>query len=219
MLNEMSPLELPEDVIYAMARREWRQVCWNAAVNGILQNPSRVVSTKNGVWYVACASTADMAMLAKNQEIKARLTQYHARRPLDLLSRIQPVPEHATSSQARMHAGLRQVYRQTPLNSPDPLTASTLLRQVRIDAMPAEMWHKLALRMAVGPEYASRVALLRVDHGIWSVQCGDAQTARFVSQTPSVLATLQWLSRYRKITVKRIECLQAVPSNPDFVSR
>ena len=206
--------ELPESVISAMSDRQWQIAAWNAAVDGIATQKTRIISIRHGRWVVACTSPKDIATLTKNNDVLYNLRKIDSLRKLPYIRIICPVPDAVTSAQARSHRDLNDVFQSsghTTAHPQIPVATIDMLRRLPIKSMPIHLWHELAWKLAAGPEIASTSQVRTVINGTWVIACDDAETQRAIESSLSIAPMLRWLARYREYEVKDIKTVTAGP--------
>lgn len=207
--------ELPESVIFAMSETQWLVAAWNAAVEGVAKGKTRVVSSRRGRWVVACTNAHDIAILTKNNDVLYKLRRIDSLRKLPYVRVVCPVPDAVTSSQARAHGDLNDVFQSSGRSTAHPnIPAVTLdvLRRLPLKSMPLNLWQALAWKIAVGPEFSHRTQVRAVVEGSWIIVCDSAKTQSEIESTEAIALALRWLSRYRECEVRSIKAIAACPS-------
>lgn len=191
-----------------MSERDWICAAWHAASEPCAHDATRVVSTDNGVWVIACQSISDMSKIHQNLEILYKIQRYDALRALPPIKKICAVPALASAGQARHHALMRAVR-----NARYPEAAQTMLladrlaffRRLPIAQMPESVWFKLCWQFAVDVRFRDTSRLEGVIDGLWMVRCYGKECYEALGRAePEIMRVLCWLRRYRSFEVVKI---------------
>lgn len=206
-MNENRLEDFSRETIEAMPWEAWLLAAWHASISGIVSGPVRLVSTKRGIWVAVCSQVRDIVLLTDNDEVIYRLRRLDTIRPLAPLKSIYPVPQDVSPSQSHRYPLMHEAYRAVSKRDDHhgDTMILTMLRGLPLQKMPLNAWHQLAWRVATEPSVSAHTQVLSVSRGIWRIACFTQESYDKLANSAKVIATLNWLSRYRRIDARRIE--------------
>lgn len=177
-------VNVENEVAWSMSKSEWQKSAWNLACSGITQSPTRVLSSENGVWKVACDTLSDASHLFNHPEVISHIRQLCMVRPLPMICSIRPIlPKTITSP-------------------------STMFSQIPIHQMPERYWHELVWKLSVDEVTASTTSVAAIENGVWRIRCDSQHAWDFLKNPAPIFEKISFLAQVRPLReLKRLELL------------
>ena len=175
MLNVDKIISLPKEMLAHLSPHEWLESAWNAAVENIIRDKTKIVKIERGIWRIQCYSMQAVAQLQAPGKIISRLHQLHTIRELPELRGFMALP---------------------PIGVGTPMQ---MLKSLPIENMPANLWTKFAWRLAVDPETAQSSSVIGISKGTWQIRCDSQHAWDFLQIPEPTLGMLRWLSHFKPL--------------------
>lgn len=175
MLNVDKITSFPMTVLAEFSPSEWIENAWNAAVDGLMTDPTHVVKIESGIWFIQCHSMQAVARLQAPGKIIARLHRIHQIRELPSVRGFIALP---------------------PIGVGTPMQ---MIRSLPIESMPSHIWQAFAWHISVDPGTAKSTSVTGISQGIWQIRCDSQHAWDFLQNPEPTLGMLRWLSQFKAL--------------------